>query len=59
MLPNASEPESGSVMAQAPILFMLSKSGTKRSFCARVPRLMIAPAVKPTLTPHAVMMPKL
>jgi hypothetical protein len=59
MLPNASEPEPGSVIAQAPIFSIVRSSGTKRSFWATVPRLMMAPAVRPTLTPNAVIMPGL
>src|ERR1700730_1321680 len=51
MPPNASEPESGSVMAQAPILARVSRSRPHRSFCSMVPRFMIVPAARPRLTP--------
>jgi hypothetical protein len=55
--PKASEPESGSVIAQAPILSMVSRSRAHRSFWAVVPLDMIDEAVSPTLTPMAVTMP--
>ncbi len=55
--PNASEPESGSVMAQAPILSMVSRSGTQRSFWAMVPLELMAAEVRPIDTPMAVTMP--
>ena len=35
--PNASDPESGSVIAHAPILSSVSRSSAHRSFCAIVP----------------------
>jgi hypothetical protein len=57
MLPNASDPAPGSVMAQAPIVFRVTRSGTHRSRCSNVPRLLIASAVRPTLTPSAVTNP--
>ena len=43
MRPNASEPESASVIAHAPTLSNVSRSSAHRSFCATVPRLMIVP----------------
>ncbi len=55
--PKASEPELGSVMAQAPTFSMVSSSGTQRSFCAMVPLPLMAAAVRPMLTPMAVTMP--
>ncbi len=55
--PKASEPESGSVMAQAPIFSIVSRSRAQRSFWAVVPLLMIEEAVRPTLTPMAVIIP--
>ena len=55
--PNASEPESGSVIAHAPTLSNVRRSSAHRSFCAAVPLLMMAPAARPTLTPMAVTSP--
>src|SRR5581483_6327543 len=55
--PKASEPELGSVIAQAPILSRVRRSSAQRSCCARVPLLLIAAAVRPTDTPRAVTMP--
>src|SRR6478736_5742183 len=55
--PKASEPELGSVMAQAPILSMVSRSGTQRSFWASVPLELMAAEVRPIDTPMAVTMP--
>ncbi len=55
--PNASEPELGSVMAHAPILSSVWRSSAHRSFCAVVPRLMIAALVSPIDTPMAVTIP--
>ena len=55
--PKASEPEPGSVMAQAPILSRVSRSGTQRSFWAMVPLLEMAAEVSPMDTPMAVTMP--
>ena len=57
MLPNASEPEPGSVIAQAPIFFRVSRSSAQRSFCCVVPFDRMAAAVSPMLTPIAVTMP--
>ena len=57
MLPNASEPEEGSVIAQAPIFFIVSRSSAQRSFCAMVPFDRMAAAVRPMLTPIAVTRP--
>ena len=57
MPPKASEPEPGSVIAQAPILSSVSRSRPQRSFCSSVPLDMMAAAVSPTLTPMAVTMP--
>src|SRR4051794_4957048 len=57
MDPKASEPELGSVIAQAPILSMVSKSGTQRSFWAMVPLELMAADVSPMDTPIAVTMP--
>ncbi len=55
--PKASEPELGSVMAQAPTFSRVSRSGTHRFFWAMVPLDMIAAEVSPTDTPMAVTMP--
>src|SRR5262249_565619 len=55
--PNASEPEPGSVIAQAPIVSRVSRGSAQRSFCAIVPFDMIALAARPKLTPMAVTMP--
>ena len=57
MRPNASEPESDSVIAQAPTLSKVSRSSAHFSFCSVVPRLMIVPAASPVLTPIAVTRP--
>ena len=57
--PKASDPEPGSVIAHAPTFSRVSKGGTNSRFCASVPRRMIAPAVRPMLTPSAVTMPGL
>ena len=57
MPPKASEPEPGSVIAQAPTLSSVSRSRAQRSFCSVVPFERIADAVRPTLTPMAVTMP--
>src|SRR5215468_9975904 len=57
MPPKASEPEPGSVMAQAPIFSRVSSDSAQRSFWAIVPRDMMALAVRPKLTPMAVTMP--
>src|SRR5215510_2116553 len=42
MPPKASEPELGSVIAQAPIFSRVSSDSAQRSFCAIVPRDMMA-----------------
>ncbi len=55
--PKASEPEPGSVIAQAPIFSSVSRSSAQRSFWAMVPLLMIAAEVSPIDTPMAVTMP--
>src|SRR4029079_8108924 len=55
--PKASEPELGSVMAQAPIFSSVSSSPAQRSFWAIVPLLLIAAEVSPIETPMAVTMP--
>jgi hypothetical protein len=55
--PKASDPEFGSVIAHAPILSSVRRSRAHRSFCAVVPRLMIAALVRPIDTPIAVTMP--
>ena len=52
MRPNASEPESGSVIAQAPTLSNVSRSSAHRSFCAVVPRLMIVAGGEPDAHAH-------
>src|SRR5215203_2476865 len=57
--PNASDPEPGSVMAQAPILSSVTSGRAQRRFWATVPRLMIAAEVRPIDTPRAVTMPGL
>ena len=57
MPPRASEPESGSVMAQAPILSSVRRSRPHRSIWAGVPPFMMVPAARPVLTPSAVTMP--
>jgi hypothetical protein len=45
------------VIAQAPIFSSVSSGGTYFSFCAMVPLRWIALAVRPTLTPRAVIIP--
>jgi len=55
--PKASEPELGSVMAQAPIFSSVSSSPAQRSFWAIVPLLLMAAEVSPIETPMAVTMP--
>jgi hypothetical protein len=57
MPPKASDPEPGSVMAQAPIFSIVRIGSAQRSFCAVVPLLMMLAAVSPTETPIAVTMP--
>ena len=57
MPPKASEPESGSVIAQARDLSSVMRSGSQRCFWARVPRLMIVAAPRPKLTPTALSNP--
>src|SRR3954471_22850270 len=57
MEPKASDPEPGSVIAHAPILSMVSRSGTQRSFWAAVPLELMAADVRPMDTPMAVTMP--
>lgn len=50
MPPNASEPESGSVIAHAAIFSSVISSGSQRSFWASVPRLAMVAAPRPRLT---------
>ncbi len=57
MPPRASEPESGSVMAQAPTLSSVMRSSPQRSIWAGVPPFMMVPPARPVLTPRAVTMP--
>ena len=57
--PSASEPESGSVIAQAPILSSVMRSSAQRSICAGVPSLLIVPAARPLDTPSEVRRPGL
>ena len=57
--PNASDPDPGSVIAQAPILSIVSRSSAHRSFWAIVPLARIAADVRPIDTPMAVTMPGL
>ena len=57
MPPSASEPESGSVMAQAPIVSRVIRSRPQRSIWAGVPLFMMVPPASPVLTPMAVTMP--
>ena len=59
MPPSASEPESGSVIAQAPILSSVIRSSAQRSICAGVPSLLIVPAASPLDTPSDVSSPGL
>ena len=59
MDPKASEPEPGSVIAQAPIVSIVSSGRAQRSFWATVPRDRMAAAVSPIDTPMAVTMPGL
>src|ERR1700753_3018782 len=59
MPPNASEPESGSVMAHAAIFSSVISSGSQLSFCASVPRLMMVAAPKPRLTDAVLSSPML
>ena len=55
--PKASEPELGSVIAQAPILSRVSRSRPQRSICSELPFDMMAAAGSPVETPRAVTMP--
>ena len=55
--PSASDPEPGSVMAQAPTFSRVNRSRAHRSFCSVVPLERMALAARPTLTPMAVTMP--
>ena len=57
MEPKASEPELGSVIAQAPIFSKVRRSPTQRSFWSMVPLDMMAAEVSPTDTPMAVTIP--
>ena len=57
MPPNASEPESGSVIAQAPTFSKVTRSGSQRSFWASVPRPAMVGTVRPRLTPIPVTSP--
>ena len=57
MPPKASEPEPGSVIAHEPILSRVRRSFAQRSFWRQVPFDMMAPPVRPMLTPMAVTMP--
>ena len=59
MPPSASDPESGSVIAQAPTLFMVTRSGSHRFFWASVPLDRIVDGVSPRLTPIEATMPRL
>ena len=59
MPPNASEPESGSVMAHAAIFSSVISSGSQRSFWASVPRLMMVAAPRPRLTDAVLSKPML
>ena len=59
MPPNASEPASGSVIAHAAIFSSVISSGSQRSFCASVPRLMMVAAPSPRLTPTVLSRPML
>ena len=59
MPPSASEPESGSVIAQAPILSRVMRSSDHRCICAGVPNLLMVPAARPVETPREVSMPGL
>ncbi len=57
MPPSASDPESGSVMAHAPILSSVMRSRPQRSIWAGVPLFMMVPPARPVLTPSAVTIP--
>src|SRR5664280_2045001 len=57
MPPRASDPEFGSVMAQAPTFSAVRRSRPHRSIWAGVPLFMMVPAASPTLTPMEVTMP--
>ena len=59
MPPKASEPASGSVIAQAPIFSRSPVPGSQRSFWASVPRDMIVAAPRPRLTPTVLSKPML
>ncbi len=59
MPPNASDPESGSVIAHAAIFPSVISSGNQRSFWASVPRLMMVVAPRPRLTPTVLSSPML
>ncbi len=57
MPPRASDPELGSVMAQAPTFSAVRRSSPHRSIWAGVPCFMMVPPARPRLTPMAVTMP--
>ena len=57
MLPKASEPEPGSVIAQEPIFSIVSRGRAHFSFWRIEPLERIEAAVRPALTPIAVTMP--
>src|SRR5690625_884372 len=57
MPPNASEPASGSVIAQHAIFANVISSGSQRSCCASVPRLAMVAAPRPRLTPTLLSQP--
>ena len=59
MPPSASDPLSGSVIAQAPTLSSVSRSSPKRSICSGVPSFMIVPPARPVETPSDVTSPGL
>ena len=59
MPPSASEPESGSVIAHAPIFSKVRRSRPHRFICSSVPVSMIVPAASPIDTPSDATMPGL
>ncbi|MBE1461658.1 hypothetical protein H4W33_000670 [Kibdelosporangium phytohabitans] len=57
--PNASDPDSGSVIAHAPMCSKVASFGSHRCFCASVPRVRMVCAVRPRLTPTEATRPRL
>ncbi len=57
--PKASEPASGSVIAQAPTLANVIRSRAQRLRCSMEPRALMVPPARPTETPIAAGIPML